>query len=158
MPERYERVRVGWHCAKVKGHAELKIQKLKRHLRCPCAPNMVHFRLLFSELWHLKKIGACHFSLIGRHLENVGRTELFFELILAPSNERPTYEFRSDSVFFLSSYRHKLQPLYQGKGQRLQKAKYRTEPFPGKIGREILNLVALGLTVTELFNKVVEKV
>ena len=26
MPERYERVRVGWHCAKVKGHAELKIE------------------------------------------------------------------------------------------------------------------------------------
>ena len=25
MPERYERVGVGWHCAKVKGHAELKI-------------------------------------------------------------------------------------------------------------------------------------
>ena len=27
MPERYERVRIGWHCAKVKGHAELKIEK-----------------------------------------------------------------------------------------------------------------------------------
>ena len=27
MPGRYERVRVGWHCAKVKGHAELKIGK-----------------------------------------------------------------------------------------------------------------------------------
>ena len=27
MPERYERVRVGWHCAKIKGHAELKIEK-----------------------------------------------------------------------------------------------------------------------------------
>ena len=27
MPERYERVSVGWHCAKVKGHAELKINK-----------------------------------------------------------------------------------------------------------------------------------
>ena len=27
MPERYERVRVGWHCAKVKGHAELTIEK-----------------------------------------------------------------------------------------------------------------------------------
>ena len=27
MPARYERVRVGWHCAKVKGHAELKIEK-----------------------------------------------------------------------------------------------------------------------------------
>ena len=38
------------------------------------------------------------------------------------------------------------------------KAKHRTEPFPGKIGRGILNLVALALTVTELLNKVCEKV
>ena len=27
MPERYERGCVGWHCAKVKGHAELKNRK-----------------------------------------------------------------------------------------------------------------------------------
>ena len=27
MPERHERVLVRWHCAKVKGHAELKIEK-----------------------------------------------------------------------------------------------------------------------------------
>ena len=27
MPGRYERVCVGWHCTKVKGHAELKIDK-----------------------------------------------------------------------------------------------------------------------------------
>ena len=27
MPGRYERACVGWHCAKVKGHAELKIVK-----------------------------------------------------------------------------------------------------------------------------------
>ena len=32
------------------------------------------------------------------------------------------------------------------------------EPFPGKIGRWILNLIALALTVTELFNKMCEKV
>ena len=31
-------------------------------------------------------------------------------------------------------------------------------PFPGKIGRGILNLVALALIVRELFNKVCEKV
>ena len=43
-----------------------------------------------------------------------------------------------------------------GKGQRSQRAKNRTEPFPGKIGRGILNLVALALRVTELFNKVCE--
>ena len=27
MPGRYERVCIGWHCAKVKGHAELKNRK-----------------------------------------------------------------------------------------------------------------------------------
>ena len=48
----------------------------------------------------------------------------------------------------------KLQPLCQGKGARSQRAKNRTEPFPGIIGRGILNLVGLALTVTELFNKV----
>ena len=50
-----------------------------------------------------------------------------------------------------------LQPLCQDKGARPQRAN-RTEPFPGKIGREILNLVGLALTVTELFNKVCKKV
>ena len=51
-----------------------------------------------------------------------------------------------------------LQPLCQGKGARSQRAKNRTEPFPGKTGQGVLNLVALALTVTELFNKVCEKV
>ena len=38
MPGRYERVCVGWHCAKVKGHAELKIVKTQSkdlYLRFP---------------------------------------------------------------------------------------------------------------------------
>ena len=34
----------------------------------------------------------------------------------------------------------------------------RTEPFPGKIGQGIFNLVVLALPATELFNKVCEKV
>ena len=49
-----------------------------------------------------------HFSLIGRHLKSVGRTEPVFEFTLAPSEERPTYEIWSDSGIFLielSSYR-----------------------------------------------------
>ena len=33
-----------------------------------------------------------------------------------------------------------------------------TDPFPGEIGRGTLNLVALALTVTVLFNQVCEKV
>ena len=41
-----------------------------------------------------------------------------------------------------------------GQSARSQRAKHRTNPFSGKIGRRILNLVALALTVTELFNKV----
>ena len=53
----------------------------------------------------IKKLKG-HFYLIGRHLESVGRTEPVFELTLAPSEERPTYEFRSNSgIFLLSSYR-----------------------------------------------------
>ena len=43
-------------------------------------------------------------------------------------------------------------------GAMSQRAKNRTDPFPGKIGRGILNLVALALTVAELFNKMCEKV
>ena len=35
-----------------------------------------------------------------------------------------------------------------GQRCRSQRAKHRTDPFPGKIGRGILNLVALALTVT----------
>ena len=51
------------------------------------------------------KIGTHHFSLIGCHLESVGRTEPVFERNLAPSEERPTYKFLSNSrTFFLSSY------------------------------------------------------
>ena len=113
MPEWYERVHVGWHCAKVKRHAELKIEKprvktlsydfpelphstvsvltytyaklkqtvmviersrdvtprskygkVKGHPRSSCAPNMVQFRLIFTELRHFENNGACHFSLI----------------------------------------------------------------------------------------------
>ena len=45
-----------------------------------------------------------------------------------------------------------------GQGARSQRAKNRTDPFPPKFGRGILNLVALALTVAELFNKVCEKV
>ena len=33
----------------------------------------------------------------------------------------------------------KKQPLFQGQGQRSQRAKNRPEPFPAKIGRGILN-------------------
>ena len=42
------------------------------------------------------------------------------EFDLAPSEKRPTYEFLSDSGLFfieLLCYRHKLQPICQGKGQ-----------------------------------------
>ena len=138
-PERYETVRIGWHCAKVKGHAELKIEKSrvktlsydfpnlrhynpnsfranvhlhqfkkktvqviarshnvtsrskyeksKGHPRSPGAPNMVQFRQFFPELRHFEKNAMLHFSLIGCHLESVGRTEPVFELNLALSKK-----------------------------------------------------------------------
>ena len=49
---------------------------------------MVQFRLLFLELHHFEKNVARHLSLIGRHLESVGRTEPVFELNLALSEKR----------------------------------------------------------------------
>ena len=55
---------------------------------------MVQFWPVFTELQHFKKIGAHHFSLIGRHLESVSRTES------ALSEKRPTNECRSDSGTF----------------------------------------------------------
>ena len=60
----------------------------------------VQYNKELKELWHFEKIGTCHYSLIGRHLESIGRTEPIFELILAPSEERPTYEIRSNSGIF----------------------------------------------------------
>ena len=62
--------------------------------------------------------------------------------------------------FFLSSYRVNVASCNLcGRGKvKGHRAENRTEPFHGKIGRGILNLVALALTVTELFNKVCEKV
>ena len=71
-----------------------------------------------------------HFSLIDRHLESISRTEPVFELNLAPSEKR---------CQVTESYKSKT-------------------TLPCKIGRGIFNLVALALTVTELFNKVCEKV
>ena len=98
------------------------------------------------------------FSLIGRHLESVSRTELIFELTLAPSEERLICEFRISNFEFLriielSCSGHKLQRLCQGKAQRSQRAKNRKEPFPGTIGRANRNLVAVGLDllVTDLW-------
>ena len=76
----------------------------------------------------------------------------FFEPTL--SKKRLSTECRSNSgIFFVSSYRVNVTSC-----NLCAKPKNRTEPFPGKIGRGILNLVALALTVTELFNKVFEKV
>ena len=63
---------------------------------------------------------------------------------------RPT-NFGSIRAFFLSSYRVNVTSCNLC-------AKITREPFPGKIDRGILNLVALALTVTELFNKVCGKV
>ena len=45
-----------------------------------------------------------HISLIGRHLESVGRTEPVFEHNLTSIEERLTYEIHSNSGIFLFSY------------------------------------------------------
>ena len=102
-PERNERVQVGGHCVKVKGRAELKIEK----------------------------------NLLERPLVTIS----------------PNYLIPTPTLSVLTSTYAK---LTTGLGHR--KVKNRTKSFPGKFGRGVLNLVALALTVTELFNKVCEKV
>ena len=67
----------------------------------------------------------------------------------APGLKGVTYEFGSDSGIFV---------IERGKDQRSPRAKNRTERFPYKIGRGIINLVALALMVAELFHKVCENV
>ena len=104
----------------------------------------------------LKKLARAIFF---DHLETVGRTEPVFELNLALRGKRPTNQCRSDpGIFFYRVIMLTSQVATFVPGQSCQRAKNRTDPFPGKIGRGILNLVALALTVTDLFNKVCEKV
>ena len=69
-----------------------KYQKSKGHPWSPCASNLVQFRLLFTKLRHFEENGTRHFSLIGRHLENVSRTIPVFKHTLAPSEKWPTQE------------------------------------------------------------------
>ena len=83
-----------------------QVSKSKGHPRSPCASNLVQFRLLFTKLRYLEKNGTRHFSLIGRHLESVGRTVPVFKLTLAPSEKWPTQEISARFwPFFLSGYR-----------------------------------------------------
>ena len=95
-----------------------------------------------------------------RHFESVSQTKPVFEPNLALSKKKADQRIQVRfGDFFLSSYHVNITSCNlcaRAKVQRSQRAKNRTEPFPGKIGRGILNLVALALTVTELFNKVCE--
>ena len=75
--------------------------KLKGHTRSSYAPNMVQFRLLFPELRHFEKNGACHFSLIGRHLESASSTKLVFELVRALVKEGQHANFGPIQAIFL---------------------------------------------------------
>ena len=99
---------------------------------------------LFPELRHFEQNGVHHFILIGRHLESFSSVK----------KGRPT-NFGPIRAFF---YRVIVLTSQVATFERSQTAKYKTEPFLCKIGRGILNLVALALTVTELFNKVCEQV
>ena len=94
------------------------------------------FRLLFKKLRHFGKNGMRHFSLIGCHLESVSWTKPVFELNLAPSEERHTYEFRH----FLSS-KSEVATFVPGERSKVTRAKNRRKHW--KIGRANSNLVAL---------------
>ena len=119
MPERYERVRVGWHCAKVKGHAELKQNPRVKTLIVTTPPNYIILTptvsvltstcskygaipTLISGITALKKMACAIFLWSAAIFESVGRTESVFELNLALSEKRPTKECRSDSGIFLN--------------------------------------------------------
>ena len=131
MPERHERALVRWHCAKVKGHAELKIEKPrvktlsydfpKLHHSKPnsfCAN--VHLRQSFWKtvkvMWRHTKVkvskfeGApmvplcLKFGAIPTTIYKV-RTIPVFKHTLAPSEKWPTQEISVRSGPFLSSYR-----------------------------------------------------
>ena len=65
MPERYEWVRVYWHCAKAKAHAELKIEKPRVKTFSYSFPKLhhsnpnnfgvnVHLRLFINGYGHIK--------------------------------------------------------------------------------------------------------
>ena len=147
MPGRYEWVHTGWHCANIKGYAELikekkhrvktvsydfpklhhsnsnsfgvnatlslktvKVNKRSRDVtprskykRSKWHPSPPVHQIWSNSGYYFQRYnGTCNFSLIGRHLESVGRTETVFELYLALSEERPTNECLSDSgIFFI---------------------------------------------------------
>ena len=63
-----------------------------------------------------KQNGGRHVSLIGRHLESVGRTEPVFELNLAPSEKKADLRISVRFATFVEA-------LCQGKGQRSHRAK-----------------------------------
>ena len=81
--------------------------------------------------------------MIGRHLESVGRTEPVFERNLAPSEERPTDEFRSNSSIFF--YRVNIVNCNLGARAKVKghRAKNRRKHFLRKIGPANSNLVAV---------------
>ena len=57
MPETYERGRVGWHCAKVKDHAELKIGKSRVKTLSYIFPKLHHSNSnSFRANVHLREI------------------------------------------------------------------------------------------------------
>ena len=57
MAEIDERVRVGWHCAKVKGHAELKIEKNRVKTSSYHFPKLHHSNPnSFSANAHLRQL------------------------------------------------------------------------------------------------------
>ena len=71
MPERYERGLVGWHCAKVKGHAELKIEQPRVKTLSYDFPKLHHtntnsFRANV-HLHQIKKNGLGHRKVTWRH-------------------------------------------------------------------------------------------
>ena len=61
--KRYEGVIVGWHCTKVKGHGQLKIDTCRAKTLSYDFPKLHHSRTnncIFGVTAHCPKPGACH--------------------------------------------------------------------------------------------------
>ena len=133
MPERHERVLVRWHCAKVKGHAELKIEKPRVKTLSYDFPKLHHSKSisfwanvhLRQSFWKTVKVTkrSCDVTPSSKYQESKGHPWppcasnlvqfrllfigiLVFKHTLAPSEKMADpRNFSPIRAFFLSSYR-----------------------------------------------------
>ena len=169
MAERCKMVRLGWHCANAKNRktmpfyaimvrersrdTKLKAWKIEGVPKVPLCPKYGVIQTIISWVTAFWKNWRAPFFFDRLPSWTCQSNWTSFLTYPSPELEKTDLGISIRFGHFFSSYHDNvtscnLQPLRQGKVQRSQRAKNRTEPFPGKIGRGILNLVPLALTVT----------